>query len=160
MIALRIKNIRHFMNLLFTSDTFDGFTLEEAVIKTFVSYSIDGLFESGFFDGDDTMETPGFNDPYTPWALLRGSCRDLIKGKHTPEFMKFVFHGDTSPFGELPGFPNIRALLVMIRFDNTGLFVTTGTSMKEFIPDHDIDILWDKKIKTLFTGCDVDYEEQ
>ena len=160
MIALKIKNVKQFMNLLFSTDTFDGFTLEEAVIKTFASYNIDGLYERGFFDGDDTAGKSGFDDPYTPWGLLRGSCRDLIKGKHTPVFMKFVFHGNTSPYGELPAFPNIRALLVMIRFDNTGLSVTTGTSMKEFIPDHDIDVLWDKNIKKLFTGCNIEYEEQ
>ena len=147
------------MNHLFTLETFDRFTLEEGVIKTFASYSIDGLFENDFFDGDDPVEKNVLGDPYTPWGLLRGSCRDLIKGKHTPGFMKFVFHGDTSPYRELPGFPNIRALLIMIRFDNTGLSVTTGTSLKEFIPDHEIDILWDNDIKKLFTGCGIEFEE-
>ena len=60
MIALKIKNVKQFMNLLFSTDTFDGFTLEEAVIKTFASYNIDGLYERGFFDGDDTAGKSGF----------------------------------------------------------------------------------------------------
>ena len=159
MIALKIKNIKQFMNRLFASDRFDNFTVEEAVIKTFVTYNIDGMFEHGFYEEDDPLKGDTLFDGFTPWKLLRNNCTDLIKGKHTPVFMKFVFHGDTSLFSSYPEFDNIKALLIMIRFENTGLSLTTGTSMKEFSPDRTIDGLWDNQIKKLLTDCNCDYEE-
>ncbi len=147
------------MNLLFASGTFDGFTLEEAVIKTFATYNIDGMFEKDFFGVDEVPEKSGFPDPYTPWKYMRSTCTDIIKGKHTPVFMKFVLHGDTSPYAAEPGSSNIGSLLIIIRFENTGLSLTTGTSMKEFIPDHTIDSLWDRDVKALLTRCNVEFEE-
>ncbi len=159
MIAAKIKNIKQFMNLFFNTGSFDGFTVEEATIKTFATYNIDGLYEKDFFDPDEEAETSAFPDLYTPWKLLKNSCRDIIKGKHTPVFMKFVLHGDITRFSDSPGFSGVKALILIIRFENTGLSLTTGTSMKEFIMDSDVDRLWDNEVKRLLTSLNVEYEE-
>ncbi len=158
MIAVKIKNIKQFMNLLFNTDSFDSFTLEEASIKTMACFNIDGLYEKDYFDDPGEENAPSFPDPYTPWRLIKPLCRDIIKGKHTPIFMKFVLHGDTG-FMEDPSFLGVKALILMIRFESTGLSITTGTSMKEFILGSDTDRLWDEEVRRLLTSLNVEYEE-
>ncbi len=147
------------MNMLFNSGSFDTFTLEEAAIKTFAAYNIDGLYEKDFFDVDDINRAAAFDDPYTPWKLLKPYCRDLIKGTHTPIFMKFVLHGDPALFTDPAQLSGVKALILIIKFENTGLTLTTGTSMKEFIPDSDIDRLWDAEVKKFLTSLNAEYEE-
>ena len=159
MIALKIKNIKQFMNLLFTSGTFDSFTLEEGVIKTFLTYTLDGLYEKDFYEEDDPIRYSVFNDNYTPWGLVRASCTDLIKGKHTPVFMKFILHGPVTDFPDLPDLQSIKALLIMIRFENTGLTLTTGTSLNTFSMSHDADRYWDAHVRKLLTNNNVEFEE-
>jgi len=144
------------MNLLLTTGAFDEFTLEEGVVKTFLTYSLDGLYEKGFYEENDPVEGYSFNDGYTPWGLVRTYCTDLIKGKHTPVFMKFVLHG---PIPDIPGGQNIKALLVIIRFENTGLTLTTGTSLNIFSTDRDIDRYWDSRVREFLNEKGVEFEE-
>ncbi len=144
------------MNLLFTTDIFDEFTLEEGVIKTFLTYTLDGLYEKSFYDEDDPVKDMSFSDGYTPWGLVRASCTELIRGKHTPVFMKFVLHG---PVPDLPDRQKIKALLIMVRFENTGLTLTTGTSLNIFLPDHDIDRYWDSRVRELLNEKGAESEE-
>ena len=159
MIAFRIKNIKQFMNLLLTTDVFDRYTLEEGVIKTYLTYTLDGLYEKSFYDEDDPVKDMSFNDGYTPWGLVRASCTELIRGKHTPVFMKFVLHGPVTDFPDLPDHQNIKALLIMIRFENTGLTLTTGTSLNAFSMSHDADRYWDSRVRELLSETGVEFEE-
>lgn len=147
------------MNLLFISEVFDRFTVEEAVIKTFVTYNIDGLFEKSFFNDEDLPQGSCDADGYSPWKLIRPSCKDLIRGKHTPVFMKFVFHGDLTPFADMPEISNTKALLIIIKYENHSLTITTGSSMKEFSPDRSMEEKWDRHIKKLLASENVDFEE-
>lgn len=159
MIALKIQNVKNFMNLLLMTDTFDHFTLEDAVIKTFATFNIDGLYDSSFFDSEqDSGDRQSF-DSYTPWGLIRHNCTEIIKGKHTPVFMKYVLHGSKKDFSDLPGYADIKALLMIIKYDPNGLTVTTGTSMNTFSLDHGIDDIWDKAVKELLKNKDVAFEE-
>ena len=42
MIALRIKNVKHFMSQFLGGDAFDSFLLEQASISTYCTFTIDG----------------------------------------------------------------------------------------------------------------------
>ncbi len=139
------------------SETFDTFTVEEAAIKTYAFFNIDGAYDTGFFGGEETA--PKSFDGYTRWKLLRITCIEIIKGKHTPSFMKFVFHGNREEFSDIPEYADIKALLFIIRYDSNGLTITTGTSMNSFSLDFSIDRLWDEAVKKLLTARNVDYEE-
>ena len=159
MIALKIQNVKNFMNLMLMTDTFDRFTLEDAVIKTFAAFSIDGLYDSTFFYGENGPEGRQSFDSYTPWGLLRHNCTEIIKGRHTPVFMKYVLHGCKEDFGDMPEYADIKALLMIIRYDPNGLTVTTGTSMNSFSLDRSIDDLWDNAVKELLKKKNVAFEE-
>ena len=79
------------MNHLLVADTFDPFLLEEATISTALTVTIDGHINKDFYPADERGED------CIPWELqsfskIKGLCFDLIKGKHTPLYFKFVLH--------------------------------------------------------------------
>ena len=147
------------MNLLLMTDTFDHFTLEDTVIKTFATFNIDGLYNSGFFEGEEDVPERRSFDGYTLWGLLRRNCTEIIKGKHTPVFMKYVLHGNRQDFADVPEYADIKALLMIIKYDPLSLTVTTGTSMNSFSLDHGIDKLWDNTVKELLHRQNIAFEE-
>jgi len=49
MTALKISNVKEFMNILLLSETFDHFLLSEASITTFATMILDGQFLRRFF---------------------------------------------------------------------------------------------------------------
>ncbi len=159
MVALKIKNVKQFMNLLFFGDLFDNCTLEEASIKTFVTYNIDGAFEKGFFKDDEDLENGEKDDIYVSWKMLKEHCRDLIKGKNTPVFMKLVFHGDSSFLKDTKEYEDLKALLLIVKFESGTLTLVTGTSFKSFSLDKDTEKLWDRRVTELLIKRDVEYEE-
>ena len=147
------------MSRLFASEDFDRFSVEEAVIKTCLTYNIDGLYEKSYFDGEDPLSGEELSDAFTPWKLLRPRCTELIKGKNTPVFMKFIFHGSAADFPDLRSDKNIKALLIMLKYERTGLTLTTGISQNTFLPGHDTEKIWDSRIREFMSGCGAEYEE-
>ena len=61
MLALKINDVKNFMNQLLIGDTFDSFSLVEASITTFSNFTIDGKIHKDFFD-TDTVQNMNFND--------------------------------------------------------------------------------------------------
>lgn len=49
MLALKINDVKSFMNQLLIGDTFDSFSLVEASITTFSNFTIDGKNPQRFF---------------------------------------------------------------------------------------------------------------
>ena len=52
MLAIKINDIKTFMNQLLIGDTFDAFPMAEASIAAFSTFSIDGRINKDFFDTD------------------------------------------------------------------------------------------------------------
>ena len=52
MLALKINDVKGFMNRLLIGETFDQFPMAEASVTTFNTFSIDGLINKEFFDTD------------------------------------------------------------------------------------------------------------
>lgn len=151
MIALQITSMKQFMNQLLVTDTFDVFLLEEAVISTACTFSIDGHINRDFFRGDG--ETPELSYDFRPWGEIKGLCFDLIKGKRTPLAFRFVLHlmpekatallakegSDVDP-------SLVKALVLNIRFDGTKAVLTTATAYHTFLPSKEPDAIWDKAL--------------
>ena len=53
MIALKISEVKDFMNKLLCQEVFDHFLIQEAVINTNVSYHIDGKLQDGFYSEEE-----------------------------------------------------------------------------------------------------------
>ena len=167
MVALQIKNIKTFMSRLLSSEIFDCFLLSEASITTNNTFFIDGHQNKEFFTDEEWEDASIRPYDYSMWKDIKSLCFHLIKGRRTPVSFKFILHlipsyvesilsddSVTVPVGE------VKALVLTIKYDQTGLTLTTGTSFKTFLPDKSADIFWDKYMKQFLEKAQIDYEEK
>ncbi len=164
MIALRILNIKKLIASILVKPDFDRYSLIEAQITTFCTFSIDGRLERDFFEGSE--EQPSSGSGYISWGMVRERCFDIIRGKRTPLSFKFVFF--YPPDLLLPFLrehdvtvreDNVLGLCINLRFDGTNLLLTTGTSMKAFTADRSCDRAWDEEVLRLITSMDIETEQ-
>lgn len=149
--ALQIKDIKLFMNQLLNSDLFDCFLLEEAQIKSYNNFVIDGHMNRDFFTKEELEDPEIFPYHYSTWKSMKPILFQLIKGKKVPTFLKItlLFPPEKS-LSLLENSDNhhladyLKAFVATIKFDSHGLFVTTGTSFSTFIADQSADLLWDQ----------------
>ena len=57
MLALKISDVKDFMNKLLIGEVFDHFSLVEASVTTFNTFTIDGKLHHDFFDTDTKAAT-------------------------------------------------------------------------------------------------------
>ncbi len=156
MIARKISDVRKFMSGFLIGNMLDNFRLAEAVITTFCTFTIDGRLEKRFFGETDAQpENAKSRGPadLVSWKDVRERCFDLIRGKHTPLFFRFVFfssaesasallrqNGLAIPEDQIPG------LCLNLRYSGTELYLTTGTSHRTFTMDKTVDKIWDEYV--------------
>ena len=152
---MQITSMKQFMNQLLVADTFESFLLEEAVISTACTFHIDGHDSSE----KDTYE-------FRPWGKVKGLCFDLIKGKRTPLFFRFVLHLMPDKAAALLEKENcdvepseVKALVLNIRYDGSKATLTTGTALNSFHLSKMPDAIWDKSLRKFLDGKGIDYEE-
>lgn len=164
MIALQVTSMKQFMNQLLTADTFDSFLLEEAVISTANTFTIDGHMNRDFFRSEE-KEPAALPYEFRPWGEIKGLCFDLIKGKHTPLFFRFVLHLMPEKALELltreenevdPSL--VKALVLNIRYDGTKAVLTTGTAYHTFLPSKEPDMIWDKALMRYLEEKGISYD--
>ena len=152
MIALQITSTKNFMNQLLAGEVFDIFLLEEAVISTANTYTIDGHINQDFYP---TEEQTAENLPYEfqPWSEIKGMCFNLIKGKHTPLYFKFVFHLKPEHISSMlakegSSFDHslIKALVLTVKYDGSKAYLTTGSAYHSFIMSKEPENIWDKQL--------------
>lgn len=164
MLALKISSVKSFMNHLLVADTFDNFLLVEALISTANTYQIDGHINKEFFAGDDTW--PGDSSyEFTPWKDMKTLCFNLIKGKRTPLFFKFVLHLKPETVSKLLATggclvppEQIKALVLTIKYDGIQAVLTTGSAYHTFVMSKEPDTIWDKALQQFLTKQEITYE--
>ena len=144
MIALQITSMKNFMNHLLVADTFDPFLLEEATVSTALTVTIDGHINKDFYPADERGEDCIPWDLQS-WSKIKGLCFDLIKGKHTPLYFKFVLHMQPDKLN--------------IRYDGEKTVLTTGCAYQTFTMDKSADTAWDKALKKYLDLKGISYEE-
>ena len=165
MIALQIKSMKQFMNQLLVADAFEPFLLEEAVIGTACTFTIDGHVNPEFY-GNEEDSTQKTAYEFRPWSELKGLCFDLIKGKRTPLSFKFVlllFPGHMGKILEKGGFSDngslVRAFTLTIKYDGTHATLITGLSTNTFMMDKTPEQLWDEAFRKFMDNRQVSWEE-
>lgn len=165
MISCTITDLKDFMAKLLTSDCFDCFLLEQALITTFNTFTIDGHLEKDFYTEDE------WNDPalcpykLSPWSDLRSVCFSLIKGKKPPVTMKYVFQlkpehmkkllegNDCSLSDDI-----LKAFILVIRYGVNQTTCTTGISLSSFVPDKTPEKIWDKAFQIFLEKHNISYQ--
>ena len=166
MIALELTDIKDFMNKLLRTEVFDHFLLQEAVITSGASYIIDGHITKGYYT-DEEVETMGISGyKMLPFSLLRGNCFDLIKGKKTPNFFKFVFllspenlKKTLASSGSSYTENDISGVFLNLKYQNQLLTLTTGISYNIFSTDKSLESNWDKLVCRFLYQNDIKFEE-
>ena len=166
MIALKINEIKDFMNKLLCSERFDHFLLQEASICTNITYHLEGSVHPDFYSKEDLTEQGLDGLSFIPFGLVRPQCFNLIKGKRTPSFFKFVFllspdnlaktlAQTQSSFTE----NDISAVFLNLKYQNAELIVTTGISYRIFAADKTLDYEWDSLVKRFLKSNEISFEE-
>lgn len=166
MISFKIKNVKQFMGKFLASEAFDSFLVEEASISTYNTFQIDGHQNRDFYTTEEWEDKETRPYDFSQWNKLRPICYSLIKGTRTPSAFKFVLHlmpdyaasilkdGDTSITPQ-----QIKAFVLTVRYDDTGLTLITGTSFHTFIMDKSADELWDKAMGRFLDKREIEYEQ-
>lgn len=147
--SFQITDVKKFMSAMLLHDTFDGFTLSEATVKTAVSFVIDGKINPDFYDNESSLP----EEPFVQYGQVRGFFYEIIKGKRTPVYFKFVFHAPGELIEKLlsesdTGFTpkDINSLTLTATFKDGALTVLTGTNLATFSLDKTIDQAWDRYV--------------
>lgn len=161
MIALQILEVKPFMNKLLTSDMFHHFLLAEATIVNGVSYTVDGHITRE--DANDLREE--FPYALASFDRVQKQILEMIKGSHTPTYMKFVFC--LSPDNVINTLNSIQSSLdpssisgmyINLVYQGEHILCTTGVSYSIFAKDHALEQEWDRLVKLFFTKQNVYYE--
>lgn len=167
MIALQITSMKQFMNQLLVSDAFEPFLLEEASVGGACTFTIDGRINHEFFAGEDLTGGEALDEKYDfrPWNEIKGLCFDLIKGKRTPLFFRFVLHlmpEKAATLLEKEGCDvdpaQIKALVLNIRYDGAKTILTTGTAFHTFLLTKEPDAIWDRALRKYLDAKGISYE--
>lgn len=152
MTALQITSMKNFMNRLLTSESFDIFLLEEAVIGTASTFTIDGRINKDFFREEGSESITELSE-FRPWSELKGLCYDLIKGKRTPLFFRFTLQLKPELTAALlkrehcdVDLAQVKALALNIRYDGTKAVLTTATAYHTFLMSKEPDAIWDRAL--------------
>lgn len=165
MISLKVADVKAFMNKLLLQSVFDNFLVSEVEVNTANKFSIQGDLNQSFFSSDELEALDGRT--YSTWGELRPILYQIIKGNRTPLSFKMVFllsKSNTENVLSKSGLPfkyeDIGGLFLNIRFDQNGLYLITGTSIKIFTLDKSLDQVWEKDLKTFLKYHEIPCEEE
>ncbi len=166
MIALKLPEVRVFMNKLLCTETFDNFLLQEAAIQGSISYHIEGTLHKDFYS-EEELEQEHLNGlSFIPYGKVRTQCFDLIKGKRTPSFFKFVLllspmnlEKTLQQSASSLTSADVTAAFINLKFQNNSLLLTTGISYRTFTINKSLDHEWDNLIKKFLKNHEIVFEE-
>lgn len=166
MIALELTDVKDFMNKLLRSEIFDHFLMQEAVITSACTYTINGQITKGFYTEEELEELHLNGCRFLPFSMVRGNCFDLIKGKKTPSAFRFVFL--LSPFnmektltavGSSYKSTDVTGMYINLKYQNQLLSLTTGIAYNIFSTDKTLENEWDKMVMKFLKQNEIAFEE-
>ena len=166
MLALKILDVKDFMNKLLIGEVFDSLQVVEASITTFNTFTIDGKLHRDFFDTDVCKKKKKRAVFYSSWKELKPFCYSVIRGKRTPLSFKLVFQLSQKQRDVLVAQlsprispEQIQGFFLNLQYRNQELLCTTGVALSTFLPDKSPEQLWDSTIRDFFTRHRLIFEE-
>ncbi len=154
MIALQIQDVKDFMGKLLLQHTFDAFLVVEGSITTYNTFHIDGRLHPDYYTAEEQEALKTSLRSFSLWQELKPFCLELIKGKRTPLGFRFTFRLSRentekllTQTGSSFSLEQVDGLLLNLRYDETGLVCTTGTSLKLFTMDKSLEHAWDQMVQ-------------
>ena len=157
MLLLNLPDVKSAMNTLLTTTSFDNFLCSEITIVNSVTFNIDGHIA----DAEEAENTAAL----IAYEKLRPIVLEMIKGKKTPSYMKFVM--TLSPenidktalsVGSNATSEDITGMYLNLIFQNGTLNVTTGVSYRTFMKDVTLEKEWDRLLPLFLNKSGIQYE--
>lgn len=150
-----IKEIKEYLNGLFTEERYESFYLFSVKLDASVSYEIDGKINKEFYSEDELGQLE--NREYICWKDIKKSVLRFMSNGKLPVRMKLIlmFNKDNVnrliEMNNIPIHPdNVRALFMNILYSDNRLSITTGTSLNVFTMDKSLEELWDKTVEKYY----------
>lgn len=166
MIALELTDVKIFMNKLLRSEIFDHFLMQEAVITSACTYTINGQITKGFYTEEELEELQLEGCRFLPFSMVRGNCFDLIKGKKTPSAFRFVFllspsnmEKTIAAVGSSYKASDVTGMYINLKYQNQLLSLTTGIAYNIFSTDKTLENEWDKMVMKFLKQHELEFEE-
>ena len=166
MIALELTDIKDFMNKLLRAEVFDHFLLQEAMITSSATYTINGQITKGFFSEEEIEELHLNGCRFLPFSMLKTNCFDLIKGKKTPSAFRFVFllspknmEKTITAVGSSYTPSDVSGMYINVKYQNQLLSLTTGIAYNTFSTDKTLELEWDKMVMKFLKQHEIPFEE-
>jgi len=164
MISIQIRDVKEFMNKLLLQQVFDPFLMVEGSIITYNTFHIDGHLHPDFYSKEEQEALGLSGRRFSLWQELRPFCLELIKGKHTPLSFRFTLQLSSENTAKLltqtgSSFSptDVNGLILNIRYENSILSCTTGTSMNLFSLDKTLEQAWDQMVQKFFLQQEIEY---
>ena len=164
MLALKITDVKDFMNKLLIGEVFDRFSLVEASVTTFNTFTINGKLHYDFFDTDTKAAFEENSTEYSLWHDVKPYCFSIIRGKRTPLNFRIVF--ELSPDQARSMLKNEKDInspvcnfFLNIQFKNQTLLCTTGVSYSSFSLDKRLEHLWDDSMTVFLSSHHIPCEK-
>ena len=160
--TIEILDIKPFMQLLFMSNTLDRYEFVSAVIRTNMTYNLDGHINRDFFTEDELTQMQIGNSPYLSWQIVKERVFQLIKGKKTPSQLKVVLK--LSPADSLSLLESthsaltdsdIDGIFINILFQDGKLTVVCGISYRIFTMEKNLENEFTTHILSSFKSASI-----
>ncbi|MBE5925300.1 MAG: hypothetical protein E7271_12735 [Lachnospiraceae bacterium] len=145
--SAQVLDVKNFMQLLLQSEAFDTYETVEAVIRTDMTYSIDGKLNRDFYSEDELSAMFPEDISFVTWQYAKPKVFDIIKGKRTPSYMKIVFKVNKAALDSVLNADNsshnsnnIAGVYFNITFKEQILNVTCSVSYKNFTLDKNLEL--------------------
>lgn len=165
MLAIKITDVKTFMNQLLLGNTFDDFETVEVSITTFNTFSIDGKLKRDFFDTDTLDILDQRHMTYSLWKEIKPYSYSIIRGKQPPLHFKIIFQLPADRTGavlqEIGTKANsdlVRGLYLNLHYKNNELLCTTGASLSTFVPDKSVEHGWDNVIRSFLQNQHITFD--
>ena len=119
------------------------------------------------FYSSEELEEQGLSGlAFLPYGRVRQHCFDLIKGKRTPSYFKFVFLlspdnlSRTLASMQTPFTPqDVTGMFLNLKFQNGNLMLTTGVSYRIFSTDKSLEHEWDRLVEIFLKNHNIVIEK-
>lgn len=159
MISLKLCSIKDATRKLFTETPFDFFSVLEASIVSYVTFTMDGHCNPDFFE-EGNEEPPRL----VSWKRLRPICYEIIKGKRIPISFQILFFITSAEAANSFSEPDltlnrdIDGYTVRIFYKSRTLTLSTGTVFKTFSMDRESERLFDECLIHWLRGITLETE--
>lgn len=147
MIAIKINDVKNFIQKLLLDNTFDLFLVGDIEINSYTNFSISGRLNSDFIiNSKDDL-----NEEFIYWRDIKPTINAILKNEKAPSKIKLIFSIPHHKYNDLCTSLNIGlspndigGLYLNVTFENNAVSIITGATINTFTMDKSLDQCWDK----------------